>query len=77
MSGKWRLNDEEVTDERCYDGAPEDGANGGNSWVPPNDWVKVNTRYGAAPRLSLGTYEDLKVGDEATGDEKAFLIKRR
>ena len=24
MSGKWRLNDEEVTDERCYDAVEVD-----------------------------------------------------
>ncbi|CAK8996809.1 unnamed protein product [Durusdinium trenchii] len=54
----WRLNDEEDTNTRCYDG-PED-----DSPMPPLEWVQLGTsRYGAAPSLSLGTSHDLREGD--------------
>eukprot|EP00913_Durusdinium_trenchii_P006687 g6284.t1 len=66
----WRLNDEEDTNTRCYDG-PED-----DSPMPPLEWVQLGTsRYGAAPSLSLGTSHDLREGDSVLfgSHSEAFL----
>ena len=70
MSGKWRLNDEEVTDERCYDAVEVDE----EARIPPSRWVKVNARYGAAPSLSLGTGRDLQVGDSVVLEKHSRSI---
>lgn len=56
-AGKWRLNDEEVTDERCYDGE-------GDAAMPPREWLQFHTRFGTVPSLSLGTFRDLQEGDQ-------------
>lgn len=56
-AGKWRLNDEEITDERCYDGMQ------GDVPMPPDAWVQTHHRYGTVPQVSVGTGRDLLVGD--------------
>ena len=60
-SGLWRLNDEDDLDGRKYDGEAAD-----DSHMPPSRWVRpvdVDVKYGRAPQLSLGSYQDLQEGD--------------
>ena len=72
MADKWRLNDEEVTDERCYDAAESAGHGVGHGDTPPlGAWVQINNRYGPAPMLSLGTYRDLQEGDSVVLDKNS------
>ena len=63
-SGVWRLNDEENMQQRKYDGAQNDTP------TPPNQWVQVDPNYGAAPKLSEGTWRDIHEGDIVTIEKR-------
>ena len=59
-SGLWRLNDEENTNQRHYDG-PAD-----RTVLPLNGWIDFSGRRAPVPTVCLGTHRDLQAGDEVT-----------
>jgi len=62
-AGVWRLNTEENTNQRCYDGVDRTAA------FPPSDWETIDRDDHPAPTVSMGTWQDLQVGDKVTFKE--------
>ena len=58
-SGLWRLNDEENTNQRLYDGPAS------RTPLPTSGWILIHDGFREpAPTVSFGNHGDLQVGDE-------------
>ena len=57
-SGLWRLNDEENTNQRLYDGPAS------RTPLPTSGWTDFSGRHAPAPTVSFGSHHDLQAGDK-------------
>ena len=64
QSGMWRMNHEENTNQRRYDG-PAD-----RTVLPLDGWSDFTGRYAPSPTVSFGSHSDLQAGDSVR------LVKR-